>query len=250
MDSDTYIVLAILVFILVSLLAYVLSVILYGEKKNERVERQGGSLLLSKRLMHFGIWVLTPVVGGLYRCSVFPNTVTTSSIFFAALSGFCISVGALGFASLFAILAGVTDVLDGMLARKIGKTDNSGIVYDSLVDRYVDFFLLAGCTVFFRESILSLLLCLLALHGSFMISYTTAKAEAMVLDIPRGAMKRTERYVYLLVGLMLTVFPVTWPKFLGLAMSPLFVAIFLIAVLANWSAVIRFRALFLKAKCS
>jgi phosphatidylglycerophosphate synthase len=242
--------LIILLFIVVSMVAYILSVILYGEKKVERVERQGGSLLLSKRLMRYGVWVLSPVVKALCRCSVTPNSVTTSSILFGFLAGSCIAVGAFGFASLFALLAGVTDVLDGMLARKIGKTDHSGIVYDSLVDRYIDFFLLAGCAVFFRDSVWGLVLSLLALHGSFMISYTTAKAEAMALEIPRGAMKRTERYVYLLVGIMLTAFPLAWPQWFGLAISPLFAIVSLIALLANWSAVVRFRSLFLKARYS
>lgn len=250
MNSDTYIVLAILLFIIVSMLAYILSVVLNGEEIVERVERQGGSLLLSKRLMRYGVWVLSPVVTALYRRSVRPNSVTTSSILFGFMAGICIAFGAFGFASLLAILAGVSDVLDGMLARKIGKTDQSGVVYDSLVDRYIDFFLLAGCAVFFRESIWGLLLCLLALHGSFMISYTTAKAEAMALEIPRGSMKRTERYVYLLIGIMLSVFPVAWPQWFGVGMTPLFVIVALIALMANWSAVVRFRALFLKARYS
>ena len=45
---------------------------------------------------------------------------------------------------------------------------------------------------------------LAALFGSFMVSYTTAKAEAMGVEPPRGSMRRAERAIYLLVAAGLT----------------------------------------------
>lgn len=250
MNSDAYIVLAILAILIASMVFYIILTVVNGEDIDDRVERQGGSILLSKRWMNYGVWLLSPIVKLLHRYSVAPNTVTSSSVVFGILAGFFISNGLFGLASIAAIISGVADILDGMLARKINKIDGSGVVYDSLVDRYVDFFLLAGCAIFFRGELWSLLFCLLALHGSFMISYTTAKAESMELKISRGMMKRTERYVYLLIGIVLTAFPVDWSKLFGVSINPLLISVTLIALLTNYFAILRFRELFLKAKLS
>lgn len=250
MNSDAYIVLAILTFLIASMVFYLIFTVVNGEDVCDRVERQGGSALLSKRWMNYGVWILSPIVKLLYRFSVAPNTVTSSSIVFGMLAGFFISIGLFGLASIAAIISGMADVLDGMLARKINKIDGSGVVYDSLVDRYVDFFLLAGCAIYFRGEIWSLLFCLLALHGSFMISYTSAKAESMQLNISRGMMKRTERYVYLLIGIVLTAFSVDWGKLFGIPINPLIISVALIALLTNYFAILRFRELFLNARLS
>lgn len=211
-----------------------------GFKRYERVDRQGDSVLLGKAVMNFAVWCVEPLVKVLQRCSVTPNQVTFTSLLFGLLAAAAIALGHFGYGFCLAVLSGLTDVLDGMLARLQGTADRSGVVLDSTIDRYVDFMLLAGCALFFRDQFWALLACLLAIHGSFMISYTTAKAEAMQVTIPRGAMKRTERYVYLLLGLAASAF---WPQ--GL---PLLLVIWLLAVLGNVSAALRFRALFQTAK--
>lgn len=211
----------------------------------ERVDRQGGSVLLGKAVMNFAVWGMEPLARLLGKLSITPNQVTLSSIFFGLVAALFIATGHFGYGFCAAIVAGMTDMLDGMLARLSGKTDLSGVVLDSTVDRYVDFFLLAGCAVYFRGDVLSLSACLLAIHGSFMISYTTAKAEAMSMSVPRGAMKRTERHVYLLLALVASTF---WPALWANGPSPLWLVVCLLALLTNWSAALRFRALFLSAR--
>ena len=162
------------------------------------------------------------------------------SLLLGLLAAVSIAFGHFGCGFFLALLSGISDVLDGMLARLQATSDRGGVVLDSTIDRYVDFMLLAGCALFFRHQTWALLGCLLAIHGSFMISYTTAKAEAMMLAVPRGVMKRTERYVYLLLGLAASAF---WPQ--GL---PLLLVIWVLAVLGNVSAALRFRALYLSAR--
>jgi len=237
-----------IVFGLVLLVGFIYAVMGYVKgafRHYERVERQGDSLLLGKSIMNFAVWGIEPFARWLCRRSVTPNQITLSSIIFGLLAAACIATGHFGYAFSMALLSGVTDMLDGMLARFIGKTDRSGVVLDSTVDRYVDFFLLAGCAIYFRGDVLTLGVCLMAILGSFMISYSTAKAEAMSVEVPRGAMKRTERYVYLLLGLAASGI---WPALWWLNQPPIWLVLWLLAVLTNWSAFTRFRALYLSAK--
>ena len=243
MNSESLSVFILFGLVLLLGLVYVVRGYLNGDFKHyERVDRQGGSVLLGKAVMNFAVWGMEPVARLLARLSITPNQVTLSSVFFGLVAGLCIASGHFGYAFCVAIVAGMTDMLDGMLARLSGKSDASGVVLDSTIDRYVDFFLLAGCALYFRHDVMSLSASLLAIHGSFMISYTTAKAEAMAVRVPRGAMKRTERYVYLLLALVASTF---YPGSEGL--SPLLVVVWLLAVLTNWTALMRFRSLFLSA---
>lgn len=238
----------VIVFGLVLLLGLIYAVIGFvtgAFRHYERVDRQGDSLLLGKSIMNFAVWGIEPFARWLCRRSVTPNQITLSSIIFGLLAAACIATGHFGYAFSLALLSGVMDMLDGMLARFIGKTDRSGEVLDSTVDRYVDFFLLAACALYFRDDMLSLGICLLAIFGSFMISYSTAKAEAMSVTVPRGAMKRTERYVYLLLGLAASGI---WAELWLVGQPPIWLVLWLLAILTNWSALTRFRALYLSAK--
>ena len=239
--AEEWVVLAVFVLALSLGVIYFLRGLVGGEfRRYELVDRQGDSALLGKAVMNFAVWCVEPLVRLLQRCSVTPNQVTFVSLLFGLFAAASIAHGHFGYGFCLALLSGVSDVLDGMLARSQGTSDRGGVVLDSTIDRYVDFMLLAGCALFFRHQFWALLACLLAIHGSFMISYTTAKAEAMQLTIPRGAMKRTERYAYLLLGLAGAAF---WPQ--G---WPLLLVICLLAVLGNVSAALRFRTLFLSAR--
>lgn len=246
MNSESLSVFILFGLVLLLGLVYTLRGLLTGSfRQYERVDRQGGSVLLGKAVMNFAVWGMEPLAKGLNKLSITPNQVTLSSIVFGLIAAAFIATGHFGYAFCAAIVSGMTDMLDGMLARLTGKSDASGVVLDSTVDRYVDFFLLAGCAVYFRHNVADLSAALLAIHGSFMISYTTAKAEAMSVAVPRGAMKRTERHVYLLLALVASTFI---PELWGLAQSPLWLVVWLLAILTNWSAAMRFRALFLSAR--
>lgn len=239
---------AILLLLVVIALAYWPAVLISGAApRYTRVERQGGSALLSKDVMAMGYWAALPIARLLVRLGVSADAISWASLGLGGAAGLCLAFGHFGFAALFAILTGLLDVLDGMVARMTAKTDPAGIILDSSLDRYVDFFLLAGTALFYRFSPLLLTVTLFALLGAFMISYSTAKAEAMQIEPPRGNMKRTERVVYLIVGALLSAFsvellepnlPLTQPLAL-----PLLLAIALIAVAANVSAVRRLAAL-------
>ena len=80
-----------------------------------------------------------------------------------------------------------------------------------------------------------------------MVSYSTAKAEALGVPAPRGAMRRQERAVYLVVGVGLVPVAAAACARMGLPLGsralPLLAVLGLVAVVGNVSAVRRLRAI-------
>ena len=66
-------------------------------------------------------------------------------------------------------------------------------MFDAAVDRYGEMFFFGGLVYYYRDHDQVLFIVLAAIVGSFMVSYATAKAEAMGVAAPRGAMRRGER---------------------------------------------------------
>src|SRR5262249_36053726 len=100
--------------------------------------------------------------------------------------------------------------------------------------------LLAGAALFFRASAWQLAVVLGALLASFMVSYASAKAEALRVTPPRGLMRRHERAMYSIIGIGLV--PLVGPTMVAHDLpygSPCLLAFAVIAVLGNLAAVIR-----------
>lgn len=230
----------------VASIAYLLRVLFNGRAHFDRIDKQGGSPLLSKFVMEGAYWFLQPIGKLLVFCRVTPNQVSWSSLFFGVVAGFCLAFGHFGFGAAFATISAFLDSLDGMVARMTGVASDAGEVLDAAADRYVEFFFLGGLAVYYREVSGLLILALLALIGSFMVSYSTAKAEALQITPPKGSMRRPERAVYLILGAALS--PVTIPIFendrtWGIAIGhPMVFALGLVALMSNLSAIERLAA--------
>lgn len=229
-------------------LAYGLRVLLRGRPSYERVERQGGSPLLGKALMEMAYWGLQPVARFAVFLGLSPNQLSALSVVFAILSGACLVFGHFGFAAFCATSASLLDALDGMIARiysaQTGVHSRVGELLDSTLDRYVEFFFLAGAVIYYRPIPIVMGLALFAILGSFMVSYSTAKAEAMGVKPPSNSlMRRPERALYLTAGAALC--PVTIPIFEVYRLYPIAIghpmvfALGLVALLSNISAVER-----------
>jgi CDP-diacylglycerol---glycerol-3-phosphate 3-phosphatidyltransferase len=228
-------------------LLYLVRVALKGRAHFDRVERQGGSVLLSKRVMEMAYWGMQPVARLLVFFHVTPNRLSWASLTFGVLAGACLMYGHFGFGATFAAISALLDSLDGMVARLTGLASDAGEVLDAAVDRYVEFFFLAGLAVYYRQIPALVGLALLALLGSFMVSYSSAKAEALQVSPPKGSMRRPERALYLILGAALS--PVTIPWFetyreFSIAIGhPMVIALCLVAVMSNVSAVERLWAI-------
>ncbi len=225
--------------------AYLVRVLLAGRARHARSEADGGSLLLGKKAMEMAYWFLNPVVDFCAALGITPNMVTFYSLVPAIGAGVAAAFGWFGLACLLATCGALCDTVDGPLARKLGVASNAGEVVDATADRYVEFFFLGGLAMYYRSHWIVLLLVLLAIFGAFMVSYATAKAEAMGVEAPRGDMRRAERCVYLLVASGLTSFSkeifAESPSH-ALRELPIILAVTVVAVVANVSVVQRMAA--------
>jgi CDP-diacylglycerol--glycerol-3-phosphate 3-phosphatidyltransferase len=175
------------------------------------------------------------------------NAITASCLVLGCAGGVLIGFGKFGFAAVAIVIASLGDALDGLVARRSNTVSVAGALLDATGDRYQEFFLLGGLAVYFRGFLFGLIATLLALAGSFMVSYSSAKAEAMGVPVPPGLMRRPERAVCMCVA---TALMVPWAWLAGdsalpawAASFPMLAGVSLIAVIANVSAARRMHGL-------
>jgi len=214
---------------------YYVKVLFQGRRRFDRVEQQGGSPLLSKSLMEMTYWGLQPLAELFVHFKISANVISFLSLIFGAIAGWALAYGHFGSAGFFSAFSALFDALDGMVARKTATASNRGEVLDASIDRYVEFFFFAGLIVYFQNTSGLQLLTLSALIGSFMVSYSTAKAEALQVTPPRGSMRRPERAMYLTLGAILSPF--------SSSAYPMIFVLVMVALIANGSALRRLYAI-------
>jgi CDP-diacylglycerol--glycerol-3-phosphate 3-phosphatidyltransferase len=147
---------------------------------------------------------LDPVVGFLAKHHVSPNKITTVGTLLTISAGIVYATGHIMSAGWLMVLTALFDVLDGEVARRSGRSTVFGAFYDSTLDRVADGALLGGLLVFYatnatHQNIYMVVVCLVCIVGTFLISYTRARAEALGIDAKVGFMQRPERIVLLSV---------------------------------------------------
>ncbi len=132
-----------------------------------------------------------------------PNLLTVTSLIPTALATYNLAQGRLTVAGLWIIAAGFFDVIDGAVARALGKNTPFGAVLDSVTDRAADAFIYIGAVLYFYSigEPLYVFVTMVALAGALMVSYTRARAENTVIDCKVGFAERGERMVLLLLAL-------------------------------------------------
>lgn len=236
-------VLALLAIVGTVAVAYSVRIVVKGRVHYDRVNRQGGSLLLGKGLMEMAYWALQPLSRVCISVGITPNQISWTSLVLGGIAGSCLAYGRFGTAALIAAISALLDSLDGMVARATGHASEGGEILDAAIDRYVEFFFLGGLVLYYQDTTILQVLSLLALMGSFMVSYSTAKAEAMQLPPPPGIMRRPERAFYLVLGAALSPFPIPGLPESLLGPHPIYIpmaiAVGFVAVLSNISAIER-----------
>ncbi len=243
---DFYIAIGNITFFFALLGAYLLRSAIIGRRRHARADADGGSVFLNKRTMEMVYWILDPVIDFLAALRITPNMVTLFSLLPAAGAGVALGFGWFGLASLLAVVSTFCDILDGLLARKTGVSSNAGEVIDAAVDRYGEMFWFGGLVYYYRTHDQVLFIVLAAIIGSFMVSYATAKAEAMGVPAPRGAMRRGERAAYLIFGAAFT--PLSKALFanspsLAVHELPIILTLTIVAVVSNISVLQRLAAI-------
>ena len=156
---------------------------------------------------------LGPLGDRLRRVGVSADALTVFGLLCSLGTAVLIATGHLGWAVLGVIVSGVSDLLDGAIARGSGQASPRGAFFDSVADRVSDMLLLGGCAWYLvgAESPYYAFLAFGVAGFSTMISYERARAEALGLDARGGLMERAERFVFLGVGLAFGILvPVLW----------------------------------------
>ncbi len=200
MLADIYIAWGTLAVWLALIAVYGIRVATRGHARSERVDGVGGTALMGREIMDATYWGIAPIVRGLVAIGATPNSLTWSALFTGAGAGVALGFGWFGLATLFATISVVCDILDGQVARMTKTGSNKGELLDAAVDRYTEFFYLAGVAFAVHDSAWMLAIVMSAVLASFMVSYASAKAEALQVKPPRGLMRRHERSTYLIVG--------------------------------------------------
>ena len=149
------------------------------------------------------------MVRGLARRRINPNVLTVIGVSINVLSGVLFGLGHFFWAGVILIVANLFDMLDGQVARRTGQVTRFGGFLDSTLDRVSDMAAFVGLITFYardteQHSTLNVLLAGLALAGSVLVSYASARAESLIPKCDVGFLRRPERVVLLIIGALST----------------------------------------------
>jgi CDP-diacylglycerol--glycerol-3-phosphate 3-phosphatidyltransferase len=166
-----------------------------------------GDPLLSTRAKDAARALLAPVVRLAIRLHVTPNAVTVFGFLVVALASVLVAMGHLLPGAAVLVAGSLLDAVDGALARATGGTTAFGSFLDSTLDRAAEAILYGAIAAYYLrvapDPLGPVLLALIALAGSFMVSYTRAKAEGIGFSASVGLAPRTERLVIIVAGIAL-----------------------------------------------
>jgi CDP-diacylglycerol--glycerol-3-phosphate 3-phosphatidyltransferase len=154
--------------------------------------------------------IATRSISSLARTRVTPTMLTASGV------SLCIAASVLVYfeyrnewlffwaGAIVFVIGSVLDILDGALARAGGKASTFGAFIDSTTDRIGEAFMLGAIAdALARDgNETAFLFTFAALAGSFLVSYTRSKAEALGLRGDVGLGSRAERVVVITAGLV------------------------------------------------
>lgn len=134
-----------------------------------------------------------------------------------SLFGLAVSLAAAGLfagghfrsAALVLALGAFFDLVDGVVARAQGRADDFGAFLDSSIDRVVDMALFFALAMYYAgqgETAVAWLAGA-ALLSTVLVSYTKARAEAVLPELRVGLFERAERILVVLAGALLGLMP-------------------------------------------
>src|ERR1700722_507152 len=190
-------------------------------------------------------WLLQKIVNGLALTRISPNVLTfiglVINIIAACFFGFARGSNAnrmFFYAGLIILGAGLFDMVDGRVARQTNQVSVFGAFFDSVLDRYSDVAIFFGLLVYYARAdrFFYVFLAAFVMTASLMVSYTRARAEALIGSCKVGFMERPERIVLVILGALFN----RWG-----AMAP---ALWVLAVMATITVIHRIRYTYLETE--
>ena len=133
-----------------------------------------------------------------------PNAISLMGFFGNLVAAFLVTQRLFFLAGIAFILGSVMDTLDGRYSRMSGKGTLFGAFLDSTLDRVEEGIVIAAIAGYFasRGEDFAAAICVVAVLGSLMVSYTRARAEALGVECKVGLATRPVRVVLLSIGLI------------------------------------------------
>ena len=174
-------------------------------------------------------FALIPIADFLIRHGLTPNKLSVVGLLMNFLAAFCILQGGLFIGGFIYLFAGLVDLFDGTVARRGGLSTEFGGFLDSNFDRIAEGVIFAAIAYLFAASgnAVTASVVVLALLGSFMVSYTRARAETLGLTGKSGFASRFERLLLISIALM--------AGFLEMAIYALTIVTLVTVVQRTWS---------------
>ena len=157
--------------------------------------------------------LMTPLA----RLHITPDVLTVVGLLLSVVAAVIIAESQLVAGGIMVLLAGVFDMFDGAIARVQNASTPFGAFLDSTLDRYSESIILLGLLLYalqkpssFHEALWPtsheqfwmILFIYVAMAGSFLVSYTKARAESLGAECHVGLLARPERVVILALGLL------------------------------------------------
>lgn len=181
--------------------------------------------MISKKIGQGAQFILKGIIATLILLRIRPNHLTMTGFVMSIVVAFIFAQGRFKLAGVALIVAGLFDMVDGMVARKLNEVTAFGAFFDSIMDRYSDLIMYLGLIIYYgrAERINYVVLVGIVMMGSVLTSYARARAECLIPHCKVGFLERPERIVLLIIGSFYFMDPVLW----------------VIAVLSNWTVVHR-----------
>ncbi len=147
---------------------------------------------------------LAPVARGLFCLGASPNQVSVGGFALNVATAGLVATDHLVTGGVLYLIAGTLDMLDGILARLTGTPTRFGAFLDSTIDRVSEgvVFATIGYRFALEGAAINSAVVVLALLGSFLVSYTRSKAEGLGAECEVGIATRAERVVLVAIGLV------------------------------------------------
>jgi len=168
--------------------------------------------MISNRIGQGARVILRGIIATLIFFRIKPNHLTFLGFLVSIVVAYYYAMGQFVFGGITLIVAGLFDMTDGLVARKLGAATQFGAFFDSIMDRYSDLIMYLGLVIYYgrHDRINYVVLVGICMMGSVLTSYARARAECFIEKCKVGFLERPERIVLLLIGSFYFMDPVLW----------------------------------------
>lgn len=155
--------------------------------------------MLEKYFKHIAESLAVPFIKICIKFKIKPNFLSILGLFVVVIGTVTIYSGNIVIGLVILFFGSAIDGLDGPLARYTKQSSRFGEFLDSTVDRIAEMFIWGIFCLKFTNNDYEVMLVFAILTGSFLISYSRAKAESVNITMNVGLTPRPERVIFAII---------------------------------------------------